>query len=64
MLLNFKFKNWKSFAEENEISCYSTYEKQHGHRRAHIRKYNQNILPIKAIFGGNAAGKSNVPLNS
>ena len=32
----------ESFAEENEISCYSTYEKQHGHRRAHIRKYNQN----------------------
>ncbi len=60
MLLNFKFKNWKSFAEENEISCYSSYVKQHGNRRAYIKKYKHNILPVKAIFGGNAAGKSNV----
>ena len=60
MLLSFTFKNWKSFAKENEISFYSTYERQHGSRRAFIKKYNQNILPIKAIFGGNASGKSNM----
>ncbi|WP_308654799.1 ATP-binding protein [uncultured Anaerococcus sp.] len=60
MLLEFEFKNWKSFRDENYISSLSTREEQHNDRRAFIPKFKMNILPALGIFGGNASGKSNL----
>lgn len=34
-------------------------ERQHSERLARIRRYRMRVLPIAALFGGNAAGKTN-----
>lgn len=60
MIIDFELRNWKSFKDWANLSALSTREKQHGHRRAHIKKINMNILPVLGIFGGNASGKSNL----
>lgn len=60
MLINFAFSNFRSFREKNEFSMIAgkaltdrdTLQKAPGFRSLHI-------LPISAIFGGNASGKSN-----
>lgn len=58
MLLQFNFKNFKSFRDDTTLDMTSTkiteYEK-------HIVKVGgEQVLPIAAIFGANASGKSNV----
>lgn len=58
MLLQFYFKNFKSFRDETILDMTSTkiseYEK-------HVTKFGgEQVLPIAAIFGANASGKSNV----
>jgi len=34
-------------------------ERQHGERLAKIKKYQMRVLPVSAIYGGNASGKTN-----
>ena len=34
-------------------------ERQHNERVPHVNKYKTRILPIAAIYGGNASGKTN-----
>ena len=58
MLLQFNFKNFKSFRDDTTLDMTATkiseYEK-------HIIKFGgEQVLPIAAIFGANASGKSNV----
>lgn len=58
MLLQFNFKNYKSFRDDTTLDLTATkiseYEK-------HIVKVGgEQVLPIAAIFGANASGKSNV----
>lgn len=58
MLLRFKLKNYKSFAHETIIDLTATNIKEH--MNSLIEKNGIKILPISAIFGANASGKSNL----
>ena len=60
MLISFTLKNWLSFKEESTFSMVASYEKQHIEHVAVIKKFPLKVLPISAIYGGNASGKSNL----
>lgn len=60
MLLKFSLENWMSFKDETSFSMVASQEKQHGNRIAKVNKYPIRILPIGAIYGGNASGKTNL----
>ena len=59
MLIRFSFENWMSFRNRAEFSMLASQERKHNARLARIRKYPLRLLPIAAIYGANAAGKSN-----
>ncbi len=59
MLLSFTVENWMSFKERASFSMVATREKQHGERVPFVNKYKTKILPVAAIYGGNASGKTN-----
>jgi uncharacterized protein len=59
MLIKFTVKNWMSFRNETSFSMIASLEKQHRERIALVNKYKTKILPIAAIYGGNASGKTN-----
>lgn len=56
MLLQFKFKNHKCFYDETFLDLMATQEKRH--IESAIKVNGNNILPIIAIHGANASGKS------
>ena len=66
MLVNFRFKNFRSFYEDTEISLEAT--KDNAMREINTFSVDENVMPkdenelLKSavIFGGNASGKSNV----
>ena len=58
MLIEFKFKNYKSFCDEARLDLSATKIKEFSERVFNIGK--ENILPVAAIFGANASGKSNI----
>lgn len=58
MLIQFNFKNYKSFREEASLDMSATKISEH---QAHvIDAANDKLLKVGAIYGANAAGKSNV----
>lgn len=64
MLISFTFENWRSFRDETSFSMLATSEKQHRNHLAHIPAYDRGrkrfeLLPLAAMYGGNASGKSN-----
>jgi hypothetical protein len=59
MLLRFSVENWMSFRDEATLDLSATREKQHPEHVALIKKHNLRLLPVAAIYGGNASGKSN-----
>lgn len=59
MLVSFSLENWMSFRDEVTFSMVASRERQHGHRVPRLQKYKTKILPIAAIYGGNASGKTN-----
>ena len=59
MLISFTLENWKSFRDEVTFSMVASRERQHNERVPRLKKYALNILPISAIYGGNASGKTN-----
>jgi AAA15 family ATPase/GTPase len=59
MIVSFSVENWMSFQNEATFSMISTRERNHGERVPKIDKYSMRILPIAAIYGGNASGKTN-----
>jgi uncharacterized protein len=59
MLISFTVENWMSFREPVTFSMVAGRERQHIERVPHIKKYKTKVLPIAAIYGGNASGKSN-----
>ena len=59
MIISFAIENWMSFREQVTFSMLATRERQHNTRVSKLKKYQTRILPIAAIYGGNAAGKSN-----
>ena len=60
MLLRFRVENWMSFKREIEFSMVASRERQHGHRLPRSKRYSLRILPISAVYGGNASGKTNL----
>jgi len=59
MLISFTVENWMSFREPVTFSMVAGRERQHIERVPNIKKYKTKVLPIAAIYGGNASGKSN-----
>ena len=58
MLLQFKFKNYKCFYDETILDLMATQEKRHIDSTVEIN--GNKILPIIAIHGANASGKSSI----
>ncbi len=59
MIISFTLENWMSFRDRVTFSMVATSERRHGKRIPKLGKYGTRVLPIAAIYGGNASGKSN-----
>ena len=59
MLVSFSLENWMSFRDKATFSMVASRERQHGDRVPKLGKYQTKVLPIAAIYGGNASGKTN-----
>lgn len=59
MIVNFSVENWMSFRDPVSFSMLASKERQHGDRLPRVKKYQMRLLPISAIYGGNASGKTN-----
>lgn len=59
MLLRLELENWMSFRDNAAFSMVASREKRHRHRLPRVEKFRLTALPIAAIYGGNASGKSN-----
>jgi AAA15 family ATPase/GTPase len=60
MLLRFSVENWMSFRDEVTLDLVATREEQHSNHIASIAKHGLKLLPVAAIYGANASGKSNL----
>lgn len=60
MLIRFSVGNWMSFQTKATFSLIASRERQHGERISKVEKFKFGILPIAAIYGGNASGKTNL----
>ena len=60
MLVNFKIKNFKTFKEETEFSFERGQKRELSYHIIHTDNY--ELLPVKAIYGSNACGKTNLLL--
>ncbi len=60
MIIRFSVENWKSFRDQATFSMIASRERQHGERVPKLGKYQTRVLPISAIYGGNASGKTNL----
>lgn len=58
MLIQFRFKNFKSFRDDTILDLSATKITEHSDRVIQIGT--EKILPTAAIYGANASGKSNV----
>lgn len=58
MLIQFRYKNFKSFRDDTILDFSATKITEHSDRVVQLG--NEKILPTAAIFGANASGKSNV----
>ncbi|MBW2163660.1 MAG: ATP/GTP-binding protein [Deltaproteobacteria bacterium] len=59
MLISFSVENFLSFKDKVTFSMVASREKQHQDRLALVKGHKLKILPIAAIYGGNASGKTN-----
>ncbi|MFZ4099955.1 MAG: AAA family ATPase [Chlamydiia bacterium] len=60
MIVSFSVENWMSFRDQATFSMVASRERQHGERIPSVGKYQMRVLPIAAIYGGNASGKTNL----
>lgn len=58
MLIQFNFKNFKSFRDEAALDLAAAKITEFSDRV--VTAGNEKILPVAAIYGANASGKSNV----
>jgi len=58
MLVRFKVENWKSF-HCLDFSMIASRKTLFNERVVRLKKYRLRLLPISAVFGGNASGKTN-----
>lgn len=60
MIVSFSVENWMSFRNKVTFSMVASRERQHSDRVPRIGKYKTRLLPVAAIYGGNASGKTNL----
>ncbi|MBF8262463.1 MAG: abortive phage resistance protein-like [Parachlamydiales bacterium] len=60
MLIRFSVENWMSFQAKATFSLIASRERQHGERIPKIGKLKLGVLPVAAVYGGNASGKTNL----
>lgn len=61
MLLNFTVENWMSYRDEATLSLTSSLERQHMGTLSKVPGFrSKKALPVAAIYGGNASGKSGI----
>jgi hypothetical protein len=58
MLISFSISNWKCFRDKVTFSLVAGREKHFTERLPRVSKYKLKTLPISAIYGANASGKS------
>jgi len=59
MLISFELENWMSFRDRVTFSMVASRERQHRERITKLDRYGVSVLPVAAIYGGNASGKTN-----
>ena len=59
MLISFSLENWMCFRDQANFSMIASKERQHLKRLPRVEKFKTNFLPVAAIYGGNASGKTN-----
>ncbi|OGR00106.1 MAG: abortive phage resistance protein [Deltaproteobacteria bacterium RIFOXYD12_FULL_50_9] len=59
MLISFSVENFLSFKDKATFSMVASREKQHQERLVSLQGQKLKLLPIAAIYGGNASGKTN-----
>lgn len=59
MIIRFSLENWMSFRNKVSFSMLASRERQHSERLPKLGKYQTRVVPIAAIYGGNASGKTN-----
>ena len=60
MLLRFHFANFRSFQEEQEFSMVASSAKERSESLIHSDGIDEAVLPVSAVYGANASGKSNL----
>lgn len=60
MLIEFKFSNYLSYKEMTSFSMVAGKERTNSKTLASIPKFRLKLLPLAAIYGANASGKSNL----
>ncbi len=59
MIVSFSIENWMSFRDPVSFSMVASRERQHGNRIPRVEKYQMRLLPVAAVYGANASGKTN-----
>jgi hypothetical protein len=62
MLLQFRFANFRSFRDEQTLSLIAAPFKDHSETVRHPSGIDEGVLPVAAMYGANASGKTNVLL--
>ncbi len=60
MIISFSVENWMSFRDRVTLSMVASRERQHGEHLARLGTYQTRVLPVAAVYGGNASGKTNL----
>lgn len=58
MIISFRVENWRSFRDSATLYMSAGPERQHRDRLPFVKKFRLRLLPIAAIYGANASGKS------
>lgn len=58
MIINYSVENWRSFRNQVTLNMTAGLERQHRNRVQSVDKFNLHLLPISAIYGANASGKT------
>lgn len=58
MIISFTVENWRSFRDSATLYMSAGPERQHRDRLPFVKRFRLRILPIAAIYGANASGKS------
>lgn len=58
MLITFSVENWRCFKDEVTLNMTAGRERQHLERLPTVKPFGLKLLPISAIYGANASGKT------